>query len=868
MKKSAALLLCVALGCSSSKPKVEPVSRFTFSPVQMPKPSGLNGAISAAPPAVPSRLIANVGPRTIGPYFARGAANGSIVAYIGNADTGGRRVVAVPVDDDGSARGDAHAVPNLPSDVVDLVVRSSGDHSGFFAAFSAVVDRGESLGLVAVTPGGVPKGGPLEIARTRDHIRWFEVVPTSRGAVLVWTEETRVGDANMYAISVDPDGRPRAVTTRVARGLVGWQAVPASDGVGLALVTPAASDATHHSRGGAMIFRRLDADAQPTGLISAVADAGVSGDVEIAQAGTGYVFAWTDRSREEATLMLAGLDDGGKVTPPNAATEAIGGSALLALVGGRATPLLAWEDPRFQRRGSKRRVHIARIDTGRMEAVDSATLEVVGDAKPELVADGAGYALLTYAQICATGPDAVDPCPPSAPVAPTFVRLDGQGAPKEIQPFRLGEKKEPAPVAWGLDCAGERCLALSAWNDNPTPVMLVDLSTRASPFRITAAPAVPSGAPRVSSLRTLARGEPFAGVAAARVGDTTVVASVAAAGEDGGDVRGEMGEVAVRVLDANGDAHAPALSLSKRALATGGVAVAPGGRPDDGAAVAWVARDGARAQVHVARVNKAGQKTNTIQLTGSKGDTSDVAIVWASGGWVVAWVDTRDGNGEVYAAKLNLDLNRTSHEERLTNAPGDASDVTLLAQGDRVWVAWSDPRESSKDGFADIYVMPVQAKNAKSAGEEVRVMASAPHSRSPSLAAGPDGVYLAWIEEVQSGLESPGVASYGAMIARLDDRGHPVKEPARAPIAGEGRVSSVVLDGFSSGVHAYATRVTRDQVYVDAFDATKDTSAYPVLALDGAFEASIAALGDELYFDDQLRVGERRLRRATLRFRR
>src|SRR5262249_1189332 len=78
--------------------------------------------------------------------------------------------------------------------------------------------------------------------------------------------------------------------------------------------------------------------------------------------------------------------------------------------------------------------------------------------------------------------------------------------------------------------------------------------------------------------------------------------------------------------------------------------------------------------VHVTRVDKRGKRMNEIQLTTVKGEASDVAIAWAGGGWVIVWVDGRDGNGEVYATKVGVDLSRIARGERITRAPGDATD--------------------------------------------------------------------------------------------------------------------------------------------------------------------------------------------------
>ena len=99
----------------------------------------------------------------------------------------------------------------------------------------------------------------------------------------------------------------------------------------------------------------------------------------------------------------------------------------------------------------------------------------------------------------------------------------------------------------------------------------------------------------------------------------------------------------------------------------GGVAIAAGGKPEDGAAVAWVARDGS--DPAGAPLARRPHRTahDELQLTTTKGDASDVAIAWAGDGWLVAWVDSRDGNGEVYASKVDRDLKpdgaRGAHHE-------------------------------------------------------------------------------------------------------------------------------------------------------------------------------------------------------------
>jgi hypothetical protein len=306
--------------------------------------------------------------------------------------------------------------------------------------------------------------------------------------------------------------------------------------------------------------------------------------------------------------------------------------------------------------------------------------------------------------------------------------------------------------------------------------------------------------------------------------------------------------------------------LTSRAHPVGGVAIAAGGKPDDGAIVAWVARDGGDAHVHLSHVDRAGRRTNEVQLTTTGGGASDVAAAWAGDGWLVAWVDGRDGNGEVYATKVDRDLRRTAREERVTRAPGDAGDIALAVRGDVAWLAWSDPRESPRDGVSDIYMTTLRTRDAKQAGDEVRVLATAAHSRSPEIAPAGDGAVVAWIEDAPAGLDAPGAA----MVARVDGHAHVLGTPERLPTAARGRPTAVALVAAGDGVRAVLARTDRDEVAIDAISIRPDGAAeraWQLLDADApaSFDVAMALTNDALYFDDiGSAPGDHRVKRAAL----
>jgi hypothetical protein len=376
------------------------------------------------------------------------------------------------------------------------------------------------------------------------------------------------------------------------------------------------------------------------------------------------------------------------------------------------------------------------------------------------------------------------------------------------------------------------------------------------------------------------------------MGEETLLATLALPKADAPDDRADRADrhkgsggatISLYTLDASGHPLGPPTTVSARAVASGGLAIAPGARPDDGAVVAWVKRDGGDPQVHLAHVDRHGKRLREIQLTSTKGDASSVSIVAVDGGWLVAWVDGRDGGGEVYAARVDSRLDRASHEERITSAAGDASDVTVaVTPGDpsRVWLAWSDPRESPSEGLGDIYLTQLHAQDARRAGDEVRVLATAHHSRSPQIVpwpGGPDGAggaLVAWLEEGPAGLEGPAAV----MVARVDAASRRVGEAERLPLPagstptavslavedGPRRVARALVSRASGGaISLEAARIGADGALVGSPTTLLDLEAEP------PFDVAIATSGDAAFVDDAGGQGaDHRVRRIAIDWRR
>jgi len=187
------------------------------------------------------------------------------------------------------------------------------------------------------------------------------------------------------------------------------------------------------------------------------------------------------------------------------------------------------------------------------------------------------------------------------------------------------------------------------------------------------------------------------------------------------------------------------------------------------------------------------------------------------------------------------------------------------------WVAWSDPRESPAEGLSDVHVAALRARDGSRAGDDVRVLATAAHSRSPSLAVVGDGTgaLVAWIEDAPTGVDAAG----SAMIARVDTAGHVLGAPAALELAGEGRPTAVVLSAAPIGgaVRAVVARATRDELTLDALSLGDDgktaSPPWPLVDLDApaSFDVALTLAGDALVYDDAgATPDDRRVRRALV----
>src|SRR5262245_4876806 len=132
-------------------------------------------------------------------------------------------------------------------------------------------------------------------------------------------------------------------------------------------------------------------------------------------------------------------------------------------------------------------------------------------------------------------------------------------------------------------------------------------------------------------------------------------------------------------------------------------------------AVAWAdARDG-ETEIYFARVGGDGAKLGAdVRVTNSAGTSQAPSLVWNGSGFGLAWSDGRDGpDPEIYFVALDPTGAKLTADLRITNAPALSLGSSLVWTGSEYGLAWHDLR----DGDPEIYFARLAASGEKIGGD-------------------------------------------------------------------------------------------------------------------------------------------------------
>jgi len=861
-----ALLTGALVSCSAAPP----------SPAVPPRPTALP---KAPPPPAPekfvgltSHIVAQLDDENTSPYFARRGEEG-LLLYASSGHW-----LTRPIGADGAPKTKEALDVATTGEVSLAALEAVGD--GYLAVWVEAVAKSHTIKLLALDAGGTPKAEPVIVTQVSDDVAYIDVLANAEGALVLW-EVPRDDRSDVFVVST-VGGKVISSPSLAAHDVYGWQVVGTERGAAIATVPiePTKGDKgkkaaveepePRGSRLGRVLFAEIDTKGKTSTPVVVSAEPTAQVDVEVVEVSGKYVVAWTDERHLDACVYTASVDPGGKVSSaPHRATTPFGEQALVSLVAAPYSPAgtrgkraaLAWEDLlRSPREG--RLIHLAMLGADGSLGKERATLTFAASGPPDLVPDGEGFAAVTLA------PAPFAPLPPElgggshsrkkdAAVLPQYVRFGPDlsvigGEPVIAEPF--ADHDGVPYLTRTLTCANGECATLASGAGKGAPLAMVSLPARKSANKAAGYRDEDESPPRPIGITALFDGDHLSKVAAADLPGGGAMAAWVTYYLEGANNRGAAGgkkakdegpfaTLGVRPIGADG-APGKTVIVSRKALSIGGVALAPssGEKPVE-TAVAWVAREKGESHVFVTKIGAAGEKLAQKGVTviarkkgkGPMSEASDVAIASdGSGGWVVAWVDTRDGNAEIYVAKVDKSLTKVVADKRITEAPGDSAEVQIVVKGKEVLLVWSDARKSPEDGSADIYLARLDLATLKKEAPEARIFASELHSRTPQIQPMGSGFLLSWIEDAfGAGKDgkadsAESTAEKGLRVARLDSQGAMIGIPQL--IRGENgyAVTSATLGCGPKACRGVLTTAQGEALTLDAFELTPGSPAGPL----------------------------------------
>lgn len=123
--------------------------------------------------------------------------------------------------------------------------------------------------------------------------------------------------------------------------------------------------------------------------------------------------------------------------------------------------------------------------------------------------------------------------------------------------------------------------------------------------------------------------------------------------------------------------------------------------------VAWMSNKDGNYEIYFARIDASGNKIGTdVRITTADGDSGSPSLVWTGTEYGVAWEDDRDGNDEIYFARISSTGTKIGSDLRVTNNIASSHHPSLVWKGDEYAVVWDSNN-------ADILFAKITASGTK-----------------------------------------------------------------------------------------------------------------------------------------------------------
>jgi hypothetical protein len=278
--------------------------------------------------------------------------------------------------------------------------------------------------------------------------------------------------------------------------------------------------------------------------------------------------------------------------------------------------------------------------------------------------------------------------------------------------------------------------------------------------------------------------------------DASTDASMDAGGADADDGSTMDAAVGSCVVSANARLTPDPTSSNASALVWDGT----------GYGIAWT---GSESDVYFQRLSDTGVTVaSPTRITDDPASSEGISLVWTGTEYAIGWYDLRDGNYEIYMARVDGTGGKIGNEIRVTNDAGRSWGADLVHNGDGYGVAWWENRGSEGD---EVYFARLDSTGAK-IGSDVRVTTFGELSGSPSLVWNGAGYGVAWSDRRDGNSE--------IYFVRLDPDGAKVGTDVRVTTAsGSSGLPSLVWNGAGYGVGWEDTRNGSQEFFFVRLDA-------------------------------------------------
>lgn len=696
--------------------------------------------------------------------------------------TGPEALILVPSDAGWTARaidlrGPGMTVPT----VVELPGLGSGPASlravasGFELVWAVEDGKKTHLYLARFSSTGSLARAPQKVATLSASLQAMDLAALGENQTLIAIETEGEGRALGYIVVQPTMVTPLTSMTSIERAPISWVVASSSAKSGAGPHSAWMAVASTDSKSGDSLARialhTIQSSGSARSFVLTKAPTALP-DVDLAVSEDNAVAAWTDAGGSDSHVVVATVNASHGVThQARALAPSEGDQALLgfATPNNTASPLILWENPSHEN-------EVRFVKMGWLTAVgtlEGPRGEVImnGTNIPDVTVTDGGLGLVTLAT---TGQPATGAQSEASQVWPIGALADRDFKTAWAGPIvssSLFPEESGAPyLSRNLTCYAGRCFVLAIGSGEPASLGLIELSEQIPAHR---SPLSPSGVgPAVS---TIARGRNFADVAAVEGPEGRLVAMLdLPTMDDEESSTSPQAQARVNVLLPGGRLR----TLSGVAAPQAGVDVTwvPAERV---AFVAWGTLDKAGApQITLTRLSDGGKTVKQRNVTqgaaataappqglaaeSDLGDVSLAAVPRQPGfreGLIVSWADSRDGNAEIYAARLGFDLARIGPDRRLTSARGDSTEPQMLSYGDHVLVAFADARAREDEASSDIFVGALNPQTLTWLVEPRAIHPGPGHSHSPRWVTASTGPTLTWIEgeapAAQTGEQGP-----------------------------------------------------------------------------------------------------------------